>query len=224
MEPCTAISEQVVLWGIASRALPGESVCGDMAVVSPFQRGVMLAVVDGLGHGQEATAAARLAIEVLERYANEPPESLVRRCHAALAQTRGVVAAVVSVDRSQNRMAWVGVGNVEARLVRVEPGTDPMVETLVPSSGVIGYRIPDLRPRVLSITTGDLLLVTTDGIAPWFANGSATGEHPRRVAARILERHFKGTDDALVLVARFVAQTNTASEATSREKQCFPSA
>src|SRR5216683_1379133 len=58
-------------WGVAARALPGQAVSGDLHLVKPFSKGVLLAAVDGLGHGDEATLAAQLAVTTLERNAEE---------------------------------------------------------------------------------------------------------------------------------------------------------
>ena len=47
-------------WAVATQPLPGPSVSGDLHLVEPFAHGALVAVVDGLGHGDEATAAARI--------------------------------------------------------------------------------------------------------------------------------------------------------------------
>jgi negative regulator of sigma-B (phosphoserine phosphatase) len=60
-------AEPLIDWGVASRALPGQAVCGDMHLIKPVGDGVLLAVVDGLGHGDEATVAAKTALASLEK-------------------------------------------------------------------------------------------------------------------------------------------------------------
>ena len=85
----------------------GERESGDRPVVQPFPDGVLVAVVDGLGHGKEAATAARMSTGVLARCAAETPTVLVRRCHQALGATRGVVLSVE-----------------EARLLVLQPGAD----------------------------------------------------------------------------------------------------
>src|SRR6185436_19596448 len=90
-KPLTPIGSGLIAWGVAERALPGQMVSGDKHLVKPLADGVMLAVVDGLGHGDDATIAAKIATAVLESHAGEPPTALVTRCHEALASTRGVV-------------------------------------------------------------------------------------------------------------------------------------
>jgi len=66
----TAVTQQrkdAIEWSVASRARPGEAVSGDLHVVVPTRDGALLGVIDGLGHGEEATAAARMAAIVLEQ-------------------------------------------------------------------------------------------------------------------------------------------------------------
>ncbi len=94
----------LVDWAIATRIHPGEVVSGDLHVVAPFPGGVLVAVVDGLGHGPDAAEAARIAVAVLQDAAGQPATSLVERCHAALRRTRGVVLSVASLDAGSGIM------------------------------------------------------------------------------------------------------------------------
>ena len=41
-------------WGVAAQALPGEAISGDRHVMQAFPSGALVAVIDGLGHGEEA--------------------------------------------------------------------------------------------------------------------------------------------------------------------------
>src|SRR6266542_1380546 len=85
-------------WGVAARALAGQSESGDLHLVQPFPYGVLIAVVDGLGHGEEAAAAARAAAAVLKVHPEEAPVALVERCHQELLSTRGVVMSLASLS------------------------------------------------------------------------------------------------------------------------------
>jgi hypothetical protein len=71
--------------------------------------------------------------------------------------------------------------------------------------GVVGYQLPALRASVRPISPGDLLVFATDGIRAEFAQGLVLGDPPQQIADGILARHLKGNDDALVLVARVIA-------------------
>jgi len=195
--------------GAAARAFPGEAVSGDLHLVKAFNHTVLLAAVDGVGHGEEATAAARLAVRILECHAEEPPTELISRCHVGLLATRGVVMTVASLDPGQNQLAWAGVGNVEVRLVRAGANADAAMERAVLRNGLVGYKLPELREQAISIAPKDLLVFATDGVGPDFAHGWARSASPRQIAEGIMERHFKGTDDALVLVVRYLGSTHT---------------
>src|SRR6266404_4238309 len=116
MEHCCGSSLSLIDQGAASRALPGQDVCGDLHLVKPVRDSVLLAVVDGLGHGNEAIAAARAARAALENHADEPLGELVRHCHEELVRTRGVVMTVATLSPSPGHLTWLGVGNVEAAL------------------------------------------------------------------------------------------------------------
>ena len=83
MQDESVISRPLIAWGVARRALPGQVVCGDLHLIQPIRDGVLAAVVDGLGHGNEALAAAQTAIAVLERHAEAPLTALVNLCHDA---------------------------------------------------------------------------------------------------------------------------------------------
>ena len=53
-------------WAAVRRPLPGQAVCGDHAVVIEVGgRAALFGVIDGLGHGEAAAAAALQAAEVL---------------------------------------------------------------------------------------------------------------------------------------------------------------
>ena len=71
-------------------------------------------------------------------------------------------------------------------------------------SGLVGYQSPRLRASTLPLAPDDLLIFATDGIDAGFAEGVDRSESPQQLADDILERHFKGHDDALVLVVHYL--------------------
>src|SRR5207249_5653266 len=89
-------------WGVATLALAGEAESGDLHLVKPVGRGVLVAAVDGLGHGAEAAAAARTAVTTLDRHADEFLIPVVRKCHEALIGTRGVVMSLAYLDGARS--------------------------------------------------------------------------------------------------------------------------
>src|SRR5512146_3524679 len=103
----TFASRALIAWGSASKPAPGQEVCGDLHLVKPFPGGVLLAVVDGLGHGVEATAAARAALSVLERDAGQPLPTMFQQCHRALLRTRGVVMTAATLRAADGQLTWL---------------------------------------------------------------------------------------------------------------------
>jgi len=190
-------------WGVASRALPGESATGDLHVVEPIAGGVLVGVLDALGHGGEAAATARIAAETLIRDARLPMQMLIEQCHKALIGTRGVVLSLAIFDVAQSTMTWLGVGDVEGVLVLADPEAVPKHTGLATRGGIVGATLPSARPWVIPVSAGDTLIFTTDGIRSGSTAGLTLGGTPQQIADLILSRGFKGTDDALVLVARF---------------------
>src|SRR5256884_7303297 len=95
----------LIEWGVASLALPGEAESGDRHLVTPVGTGVLVAVVDGLGHGAEAASAAKAAVAALERHPTESPAPLLERCHRALNGTRGARSEERRVGK-EGRSRW----------------------------------------------------------------------------------------------------------------------
>ena len=191
-------------WGVATLTLAGERESGDLHLVKPIGTGVLVSVVDGLGHGADAAAAARAAVAALNRHAQESVLLLLQRCHEALAGTRGVVVSVALFDRTDGSMTWLGVGNVEGVLLYADGGGRRGRERLVTRGGIVGSELPPLRAEVLAVAPGDTLVLATDGVHSGFADDLTVDAPPQQLADQILKRCGKSTDDALVLVARYV--------------------
>ncbi len=219
-------------WGAATFTLRGQTESGDRFVVAPSEFGVLVAAIDGLGHGDEAARAAQLAAHILAQDPNEPVIALVECCHERLRSTRGVVMSLASFDTLDETMTWLGVGNVEGRFVRA--GRDatlledrrhgerrtrsqwtaverrraerrrPQTDLLLLRAGVVGSYLPPLSAADLPVLPGDTLVFATDGVDLPPVEDVAPGERPQAIAERILSRHKKETDDALVVVVRWV--------------------
>jgi phosphoserine phosphatase RsbX len=197
----------LIEWGVATRMLPGEDVSGDLHIVHESEAGVLVGVVDALGHGKDAEAAATLAVAMLGQFAHEPLVGLLQRCHQALIGTRGVVMSLAWFSRNDRTMIWLGVGDVEGQIVFGDPNLQPSKTTLVTRGGIVGGKLPVARPWVIPMSAGDLLIFSTDGIRSGYVNGVAPAGPPQRIAEQILAGFGKTTDDALVLVARYLPES-----------------
>jgi phosphoserine phosphatase RsbX len=189
--------------GVSSVPLAGEKVSGDAQVVVPFANGVLLAAVDGLGHGEEASTAATKTIELLKSRPSEDIITLVQHCHESLNNTRGVVLTLASFNSDDETLSWMGVGNVESVVIRAAGHKGPPHHSVVLRGGVVGYQLPPLKVSVLKLAAGDTLIFATDGIQALFWEKLNLTFSPDKTAADIMSRFSTGTDDALVLVARY---------------------
>ncbi len=189
-------------WSTVSSAMPGESESGDSYLACAAPNGMLVAVLDGLGHGGEAAAAARVAVETLERYSYEPVIALLGRCHEALKPTRGVAMSLATFNARYGTMTWIGVGNVEGFLLRGDARLPN--EQLLLRSGIVGSRLPLLQAAVIPVNPGDTLLFTTDGVAHDFVRSIVINGPLQAIADRVLAKANKGTDDALVMIARYL--------------------
>src|SRR4051812_50085809 len=101
--------------GLAMSAAAGESVSGDMSVVAPFPGGVLVAVVDGLGHGAEAAHAAQAAGEGLREGAGAPLERIFETAPKRLGKNRGAGVSAAALGHPPGGVTWAGGGNRPGR-------------------------------------------------------------------------------------------------------------
>ncbi len=193
-------------WGFAAMPLRGEAVSGDSYIIKQFPNGILMAVVDGLGHGYEAAEASKIAIATLDTYIHEPIIPLVRRCHEALRGTRGAVMSIASFNSLDKTMSWLGVGNIEGILLRENANTVISRKSLMLRGGVVGYQLPPLKESVIPVMHGDTLVFVTDGIRSGFDKGINLSDTPQQIADCIMAQFARGTDDALVLVVRYTCK------------------
>jgi hypothetical protein len=200
----------IIEWGWAGEALdesPEGRDSGDLHLVAPFPDGALVALIDGLGHGTEAAAAARAAARVLEAHPGESVLTLVERCHEDLRKTRGAVMSLASFRASESSMTAIGVGNVEGVLLRSNPVAERRREDLYLRGGIVGYRLPPLRATAVSVSRDDTLIMATDGVGHGFTTDLNLARSPQEIADTILARHRKRSDDALVVVVRYLGRS-----------------
>lgn len=191
-------------WARAGRPLPGEYTSGDQGIaIGIGDDAALFGLVDGLGHGPDAASAALSAVDAVKRASSERLEVLLQLCHRVLDGTRGVAMTLARIDFAASTLTWTGVGNVTAELVAKAPTGIHLRSTARLTGGIVGYRIPEIRPaQVLSIRPGDLLVMSTDGIAEDYLEHIDFATSAVVITERLLAKHAKETDDAMVLAAR----------------------
>jgi len=188
-----------VSWGAACRPKQGQTVSGDIYLVEPFgPSGLQVAVIDGLGGGQEAARAADGAAMVIRNRPNSDALDLIRLAHTALHNTRGAVIGLLTLNLQERIATYVGVGNIGVQVYSshsIKP---------ISKNGILGYRLPQLLKLTYTYNFGDTFVLYSDGISSRFSLDSQlnSSQPPQDFAQLILERYGKMSDDATVVVVR----------------------
>ena len=190
--------------GEAGAPLAGETRSGDLAVFAPYEGGALVAVIDGLGHGEPAADAAAAAGALLSTRPDDPPDLLLKRCHDGLRSTRGVVATLAWFDVATGGLSWTGIGNVEGRLVRADRQRGDAADSPTLFGGVLGWSLPAVRVVRTQLAPGDCVVMATDGVAADFGSSLVPGVPAKEQAKRTLASHARGSDDALVVAVRYL--------------------
>lgn len=177
-----------------SLPMPGEIQNGDAALIRQTAAGyVLLAVVDGLGHGPDAAAASRAAIQWLDLM---PPETSVndamQELHRELRGTRGAAATLCIIKEFQLEIC--AVGNVALMCVNCSI-------PLVLSAGVLGHQVSRFRIGSCQIRNGARLALLSDGLSQRFRLEEYRQLAPQPACQEIMNRYRRKEDDATVLIA-----------------------
>lgn len=195
---------EFVEWACAIEPLSGEVDSGDSSVVQEFEGGMLLAVIDGIGHGKEAAKASIIAEEILKLHAGDSVISLVQLVHERLRSTRGVVLTLASLDFRDRTLTWIAVGNVAASIHTKTADGHRSSESVMMRGGMVGVQLPPLKAEMLPLTSGDLMIFATDGVYGGVSVGMKLDDPVSDICANTLKAYSKGIDDALVLVARYL--------------------
>jgi len=188
------------LTGGVSVPKPGEEVCGDGWSVIQRSGHLLLFVVDGLGHGQYAAEAARVALDAVRKHAALKPGDVLEALHDALRPTRGAAAAVALVQPERELCVFCGVGNIAAS-VQVHGKSRSMVS----HNGILGHQVRKFQEFQYPFPRHALLLAHSDGIATHWDLNTYPGlekRHPALIAAALYRDHSRGRDDATAVAAR----------------------
>ena len=173
---------------------------GDSFVVVTRGHRLVVAVIDGVGHGELAHAAAIVARRYVESHADQPLESVMRGTARACRGTRGAVMAIARLDWREMTLEFCSIGNIEARMVG---GTKP--ESFVVRRGILGVNAPAARSTTQPLDPSASLILHSDGVATHWEPGAAEDAlagTASQAATALLGRYSRGTDDATVVVVK----------------------
>jgi anti-sigma regulatory factor (Ser/Thr protein kinase) len=186
--------------GVICTEKRGEDVCGDNWALLQGRGRVIAFVVDGLGHGLEAAAAARAAVEVVKAKAHLDAPNLMDAVHGALRPTRGAAAAIAMLQAESELCSFCGIGNIAASIR--SGGTS---RSMVSHNGTLGHALRRIQEFQYPFPKGALLVMHSDGLATHWDLGAYPGietRHPAMIAAALYRDHSRGRDDLTVLALR----------------------
>lgn len=184
--------------GLVHQAIQGERLCGDQYCVLDRASYVLVAVADGLGHGERAHQAAREAIAYVEAHAERPVQTILEGCHGAISGTRGVVLALARIDREARTLTHAGLGNIETRIITAEKVRHPLTV-----QGILGHSARKFRHETFPFAPGDMLIMHSDGISDRFdATPAMRHREPQMLALQLAHEFGRPNDDQLLLVLK----------------------
>lgn len=181
-------------------AIQGETACGDAWTVVPGSWGTALLLVDGLGHGPSAAAAAGEAVRIFRSQTAYQPEQVLAVLHAGLRSTRGAAGAVAVIDPRRREIHYAGVGNIGATIL-----TGDGARSLVSHNGTLGLQMRKTQAFTYEWPSGALLVAHSDGLTSRWKLDSYPGlfrQDPALVAAVLYRDHARRRDDVSVVVCR----------------------
>lgn len=192
--------------GVATRPKPGEELNGDAWIIERADGGLLVGVVDGLGHGRFAHRAARSACQYVETHADRPLAEIFRGTAIACQATRGVVMALARFDAGGGRMTFASIGDIEARTLGLpRPG-------FVIRRGILGAQAPNAVVTEHPWRPEWALVLHSDGVRSHWREEDLPGLRAlsaQEMAVTLLTQFAREDDDATVLVVRSKAGGGT---------------
>ncbi|UBU11460.1 SpoIIE family protein phosphatase [Nonomuraea gerenzanensis] len=183
-----------------SRPIGEEHVCGDAFACFDTPRAAVVMMCDGLGHGEPAAEASRLAVRVFQSHGELPPVPLLERLHEALRASRGAAVAVARLDRASGRVRFAGVGNIAAWIVRPDGR-----QGLISLPGIAGQYSRTLREYEYVAPPHSMIVMHSDGLSGRWdiaAYPGLTARSPAVVATTLLRDAGTRRDDACVVALK----------------------
>lgn len=178
--------------------MPGEIKNGDAVLVREHgEAELLLAVIDGLGHGPDAAHASQIARELLAQMPQGTSvEPAMQEMHRALRGTRGAAATLCIIRGDQ--LEACAVGNVALLSVNCSV-------PLVLSAGVLGHQVSRFRIAKATVRAGTRLALISDGLSTRFRLEELRQLDAQDTCHELMKRYRRKEDDATVLIADAVS-------------------
>lgn len=186
---------------------PGERFCGDGWTWHHAADRTLIFLIDGLGHGWEASEAAREAIAAFHKRMNaetpSTPAQILQYVHDALRKTRGGVAAVAELRPRERSLTYAGIGNISAVLLSAGAS-----RSLVSHNGTLGVAMSRVQEFRVDWPSDAVLVLHSDGLQSRWDLDAYAGlavRHPALIGGALLRDFRRHRDDASVVVVKAAA-------------------
>jgi anti-sigma regulatory factor (Ser/Thr protein kinase) len=183
-----------------NRPCRGELVSGDAVFVGDLGGGVLIGILDGLGHGKDANHAAKTATRTLREMGDADVGLIISRLDDRLRDTVGAAIGLCWIDPGQGQLRYAGVGNTVFRM----EGDRPIRLRSVP--GTVGENPRAPKVESVHFPKDSVLLLYTDGIS----DRASFDDYPQiryqaaaTIAETVVTRYGKSHDDATCVVCRY---------------------
>jgi anti-sigma regulatory factor (Ser/Thr protein kinase) len=186
--------------GVVCLPLVPDEPCGDGWDVIQLPDRTVILVVDGLGHGLEASKVQAEAIRIFRKNPIKEPAEILMTLHAALKSTRGGAVAVAVIDEIKGEIRFTGAGNISGRII-----TGPVSRSMVSMNGTVGIEIRRFQEFLYAWEEGALLIMHSDGFPLHWDLGNYPGlarKHPALIAGVLYRDQMRGEDDVTVLAVK----------------------
>jgi hypothetical protein len=182
------------------RPMPGELVAGDATVVRELDDGLLISIVDVLGHGAEAHEFAVQIEAFFAATTVSDPAMLADALHARFRGARGAAVGICHL-RHDGVLSYVGHGNTSARRLWRQP------VRMVSRDGTIGAQIRSSAAQTVKLEAGDVMVLHTDGVKDRFELADyrhLISDPARSIARNVVHMFGKDHDDAACIAIKRV--------------------
>ncbi|MFL0195798.1 ATP-binding SpoIIE family protein phosphatase [Clostridium sp. WILCCON 0269] len=185
---------------LLSRPCAGVKANGDYYYIKKFKDKCIFAVIDGIGHGEEASSASKLASKIIDNNTHKSIKHILMAVNKELINTRGVVAGVVVVHTIKKEFEYAAVGNIEFRYI-----LNGTTKRFISSNGFLGgYPNCNIKVHKKIYEKNSVITMCTDGISNKWHYSSYLNidlNNPALLCNLILKDFGKNIDDATILVS-----------------------
>ena len=194
------ISIEKAHYGIVSQPDSRYDKNGDTYIIKEYDGDkVLLAVIDGLGQGEDAEFVANIAREKIDEFYRLEITALIRECDQAIrAQNMNSGVALALAVATKESVYCAAIGDTHVKVFA--HNNDGYI--LLSQPGLVGNTLPQIRIKIIPVDGAFTVILCTDGIRDEFTCESIPLKSAQQTAEFIFNYYHGLHGDATVLVAK----------------------